>query len=133
MRGRKGKRVRSQGEGPRVAKRASGEREAEILDVLLAAHGPLTPWDVTRRLSGSPAYTTVVTVLSRMVEKGLLTRAKQGRAFAYEAVADVHGLTARRMRKELDADTDRQAVLFHFVSDLSDEDEQVLRELLGGS
>src|SRR5262245_56343218 len=104
------------------ARRSHGEREAEILDVLLAARRPLTPWDVSRRLPDSPAYTTVVTVLSRMVDKGLLTRAKQGRAFAYAPVADLHGLTARRMRKELDADTDRQAVLARFVSELSYED-----------
>ncbi|MCF3965202.1 BlaI/MecI/CopY family transcriptional regulator [Streptomyces fuscigenes] len=114
------------------ARRARGEREAEILDVLLAGREPMTPWDVTGRLSGGPAYTTVVTVLSRMVDKGLLTREKQGRAFAYAPVADLHGLTARRMRKALDADTDRQAVLAHFVSELSDEDEQLLRNLLDG-
>lgn len=115
----------------RQGRRANGELEAEILDVLLTAQDPMTPRDVARRLAGDPAYTTVVTVLSRMAAKGLLTRAKQGRAFAYEPVADTHGLTARRMRRELDADTDRQAVLSHFVSDLSDEDEQLLRDLLG--
>ena len=120
----------SDGQDPQF-KRARGEREAEILDILLAAAGPLTAWDVSRRLSDGPAYTTVVTVMSRMVDKGLLTRAKQGRAFAYAPVADLHGLTARRMRRELDADTDRQAVLSHFVSALSDEDEQLLRGLLG--
>jgi predicted transcriptional regulator len=122
--------MRSDAQDPQ-ARRASGEREAEILDVLLAADVPLTPGDVAGQLSGDPAYTTVVTVMSRMVDKGLLTREKQGRAFAYTPVADVHGLTARRMRKELDADTDRQAVLSRFVSGLSDEDEQLLRDLLG--
>jgi predicted transcriptional regulator len=122
--------MRSDAQDPQ-ARRASGEREAEILDVLLAARAPLTPWDVAGQLSGDPAYTTVVTVLSRMVDKGLLTRAKQGRAFAYAPVDDLHGLTARRMRKELDADTDRHEVLSRFVSNLSDDDEQLLRDLLG--
>jgi predicted transcriptional regulator len=112
-------------------RRASGEREAEVLAVLQGAGRALTPGEVAEQLSGDPAYTTVVTVLSRMHDKGLLTRRKRGRAFAYTPVADSHGLTARRMRQELDADTDRQAVLSRFVSDLSDEDERLLRGLLG--
>ena len=31
-----------------------------------------------------PAYTTVMTVLSRLADKGFLTRHKQGRVFVYE-------------------------------------------------
>lgn len=34
-----------------------------------------------------PAYTTVMTVMSRLAEKGVLEREKQGRAFLYRAVA----------------------------------------------
>ena len=33
--------------------------------------------------NGTPAYTTVMTVLSRLAEKGLLIRRKEGRTFEY--------------------------------------------------
>ena len=65
-----------------------------------------------------------------MFEKGLLTRTKQGRAYAYAPVTDAHGLTARRMRQVLESDPDRAAVLTRFVEDLSARDEELLRRLL---
>jgi predicted transcriptional regulator len=68
-----------------------------------------------------------------MHDKGLLSRVKQGRAFAYRPVADRHGLTARRMRQVLDADPDRHAVLARFVDDLGAGDEEILRHLLGSA
>jgi predicted transcriptional regulator len=91
----------------------------------------LTPGEVLELLDNGLAYSTVVTVLSRMFDKGLLTRVKQGRAYAYAPVTDTHGLTARRMRKMLESDSDRQAVLTRFVEDLPSSDEQLLRQLLG--
>jgi predicted transcriptional regulator len=112
-------------------RRAVGALESEVLAVLLADPVALTPGQVRRRLDGPLAYSTVVTVLSRMYGKGLLTRAKEGRAYAYTPVADSHGLTARRMRQVLESDPDREAVLTRFVDALPDDDEQLLRQLLG--
>jgi predicted transcriptional regulator len=113
------------------ARRPIGGLEAEVLDVLHAARERLTPAEVLRRLDGTLAYSTVVTVLSRMHAKGLLSRTRRGRAYAYVPVADRPGLTARRMRRELESDPDREAVLSRFVEHLSTSDEQVLRDLLG--
>ncbi|GAA2250794.1 hypothetical protein GCM10010430_37100 [Kitasatospora cystarginea] len=111
--------------------RARGELEAEVLAALHAATpGALTPGEVRERLDGRLAYTTVVTALSRMHSKGLLQRTKRGRAFAYSPVADDSGLAARQMRKLLDGRSDREAVLTHFVDELSDDDEELLRRLL---
>ena len=73
------------------------------------------------RLGGGLAYSTVVTILSRLHTKGVLTRRRTRRAYAYSPVADEPGLAARRMRQMLDRETDRAAVLEHFVSDLSSE------------
>ncbi|WP_152626240.1 BlaI/MecI/CopY family transcriptional regulator [Streptacidiphilus carbonis] len=117
--------------GATTERRPLGALEAEVLDLLLAAREPLVPGEVLRRLGGTLAYSTVVTVLSRMHDKGLLTRDKQGRAYAYAPVADSHGLTARRMRRELESAPDRAAVLSRFVESLSVGDERLLRQLLG--
>jgi predicted transcriptional regulator len=88
---------------------------------------------VRERLDDDLAYTTVVTILSRLHGKGVLERSKQGRAFSYTPVADEPGLAARRLTKLLDAEPDREAVLTRFVSSLSDEDEELLRRVLSNS
>lgn len=115
----------------RGERRPGGALEAEVLALLQSARQALTPGEVRRHLEDGLAYSTVVTVLSRMFAKGLLTRGKQGRAYAYAPVADAHGLTARRMRQVMESDADRAAVLTRFVEDLPAGDEQMLRQLLG--
>jgi predicted transcriptional regulator len=112
-------------------RRPVGALEGEVLALLQAGREPLTPGEVLEKLGGSLSYSTVVTVLSRMHDKGLLSRSKQGRAYAYTPVADGHGLTARRMRQVLESDPDREAVLSRFVENLPARDEQLLRQLLG--
>lgn len=101
-----------------------------MLAVLWAAGVPMTAAQVQERVDGRLAYTTVVTILSRLFDKGTATRQKQSRSFAYSPVEDEAGLTARRMRRVLDAGPDRNRVLARFVSDLSEQDERTLRELL---
>ena len=114
-----------------AGRRAAGELEAAVLAVLQAAGSALSPGEVRNRLGGDLAYTTVVTILSRLHAKGVLERRKAGRAFRYAPVADEPGLAARRMTRVLDAEPDREAVLARFVSGLSDADEDLLRRMLG--
>lgn len=114
-------------------RRAAGELAGKVLDILQAAEEPLSPAAVRDRLSGDLAYTTVVTILSRLHAKGVLYRERVGRAYRYTPVADEPGLAARRMASVLAAEPDREAVLARFVSGLSDEDEQALRRMIGDS
>jgi len=111
-------------------RRAAGELEAAALAVLQASSSPLTPAEVLDQLGGGLAYTTIVTILSRLHAKGVLTRLRSGRAYSYAPVADEPGLAARRMRGVLDAEADREAVLTRFVSELSPADEELLRRML---
>jgi predicted transcriptional regulator len=116
-------------------RRGAGELEAEVMAVLQAAGQPLSPGAVQRRLAGGPsgrqlAYTTVVTILSRLHAKKALDRRRDGRAFRYAPVADEAGLAARRLAAMLDKEPDRQAVLSRFVADLSESDEALLRRVL---
>jgi predicted transcriptional regulator len=112
-------------------RRASGELEAAALAVLQDAQNPLSPAEVREQIGGDLAYTTVVTILSRLHAKGVLARRKDGRAYRYAPVADEPGLAARRMARVLDGETDREAVLARFVSGLSGTDEELLRRMLG--
>ena len=116
-------------------RRAAGELEAAALAVLQAAGSALTPGQVRDRLGEQPggghlAYSTVVTILSRLYAKGVLIRSRSGRAYSYAPVADEPGLAARRMRGVLEAEPDREAVLARFVSGMSPADEQLLRRML---
>jgi predicted transcriptional regulator len=115
---------------PGSPRRAAGELAAATLAVLQAADRALTPGEVLDRLGGGLAYSTVVTILSRLHDKGVLTRLRSGRAYSYAPVADEPGLAARRMRGVLDAEADRAAVLARFVSELSPADERLLRQML---
>jgi predicted transcriptional regulator len=113
-------------------RRAAGELETAVLAVLQAAGRPLSPGEVREQLDdGALAYTTVVTILSRLHAKGVLERHKAGRAYLYAPVADEPGLAARRMARVLDGEADRETVLARFVSSLSDSDEELLRRMLG--
>ncbi|MFE9093067.1 BlaI/MecI/CopY family transcriptional regulator [Streptomyces sp. NPDC007264] len=116
------------GRGPRLP---NGAREAELLGLLQRAEAALTPGEVAERLGGELTYSTVVTILTRMHAKGLLTRTRRGRAYAYAPVADDAGLAARRMRTVLEARADREAVLARFADGLSATDADLLRQLLG--
>jgi predicted transcriptional regulator len=119
------------GPGDGGSRRAAGELENAVLGLLHAAGVPLSPGEVRERLGGDLAYTTVVTILSRLHAKGVLDRARSGRAYRYSPVADEPGLAARRMATVLAAEPDREAVLARFVSGLSPTDEQLLRRMLG--
>ena len=112
------------------ARRHAGELEAAVLEVLQRGGSALSPGEVRERIGGDLAYTTVVTILSRLQAKGLLSRYKDGRVHRYAPVADQPGLAARRMARVLDEEADREAVLARFVSSLSDRDEELLRKML---
>lgn len=114
-------------------RRGSGELAAEVLAALQRADAALTPGEVRDLIGGDLAYTTVVTILSRLHAKGVLARHKAGRAFRYAPVSDQPGLAARRMARVLDEENDRAAVLARFVSSLSESDEDLLRRMLAGS
>jgi predicted transcriptional regulator len=111
-------------------RRPSGTLEQEVLAILAGEAGPCTPAQVRRHLHKGLAYTTVMTVLTRLYEKGLVARTQSGRAYAYSYVTDGATLAARQMGQLLDGVGDRGAVLSRFVDGLSPADERLLGELL---
>lgn len=114
-------------------RRAAGALESEILGILRDAGVPLSPGEVRQRITtGQQAglsYSTVVTIVSRLYDKGLLARERAGRGFAYAPV-DEASLAASRMSQALGSGTNRHAVLSRFVSGLSGRDARLLRALL---
>lgn len=115
-------------------RRPRGGLERQVLACLSAAQRPLTPSEVLQAVGGGLAYTTVMTTLTRLFEKGALRRETVGRAYAYSLAADPgavqSAVAAQRMRRVLDAGEDRAGVLTRFVADLRPEDERLLADLL---
>ena len=75
-----------------------GPLESEVMELLWASGGPVMVRDVLGRLNEQRpeplAYTTVMTVLSRLTMKGFALRRQQGRAYAYEPAAADAAATA---------------------------------------
>ncbi|MGW1024449.1 BlaI/MecI/CopY family transcriptional regulator [Streptomyces sp. NPDC002577] len=115
----------------RPRRRGQGELEALVLSALRDADVPASAGWVQERLGGGLAYTTVITILTRLHAKGAVTRERVGRSFVWTPASDQAGLAARKMRKVLDAESDREAVLASFFTSLEPDDERLLRELLG--
>jgi predicted transcriptional regulator len=124
-------------DGGAGVRRANGALESAVLTVLWEAGEPLSAAEVREGLTdqgrdgtGELAYTTVVTILTRLYEKNTLSRERDGRAFRYAPTTDEAGLAAQRLARMLNRSPDRNAVLSRFIEDLSDRDERLLRDLL---
>lgn len=112
-----------------VAGQRIGALESEVLRALWAAGEPLTVRQVLPRLPGRRrAYTTVLTVLTRLHEKGLVERVPAGKAHRYRPSGTPAEIEARRIQEVLAASEDPEAVLAHFVEGLA-RDPELLRTL----
>lgn len=96
-----------------------GPLGAEVMEVLWAAGSAMTVREVldalNRDRSAPLAYTTVMTVLTRLADKGALRRTQRGRSYAYEPVAaDTAGIAVRSVLEEFG-----DAAVAHFVEQVS--------------
>jgi predicted transcriptional regulator len=111
-------------------RRAFGQLEGDVLAALWAADRPLTTPEVHEVVGQDLAYTTVATVLTRLADKGVITRRKAGRALEYAPASDEVDVASSGFRSILTRSHDRRALLQGFVESLSTDDEAILRELL---
>jgi BlaI family transcriptional regulator, penicillinase repressor len=84
---------------------ALGPLEAEVMAVLWRADEPLSVREVAERVNAARraplAYTTVMTVLSRLAGKDIVVREQQGRVYYYtSAVADSAEIAVRDVLAE---------------------------------
>lgn len=112
------------------ARRAPGELEADVLAALWRADEPLSPGQVREELGSDLAYTTVMTILTRLHDKGSVTRRRVGRAFVYTPAFAQAELAAAQMRDLLNSGDDRAEVLARFVGSLTTDEERTLAALL---
>jgi predicted transcriptional regulator len=94
-----------------------GPLEAEVMKILWKSGGPMTVRALLERINKGRdpelAYTTVMTVMSRLVEKRVLARKREGRGYAYQAVvSDQAELAVRNVMREFG-----DSALAHFVDE----------------
>ena len=88
-----------------------GEAELQVLKALWDA-GPATVREVMNRLHASGrrvAYTTVLTFLTRLEQKGYVRSNKSDLAYVYKAVASRTQVTRSRLKAVMDALFDGEA------------------------
>lgn len=116
-----------------AARRRSGELEADVLAALWASPEPMVPADVQAAVGGDLAYTTVMTILVRLHDKGVIEREKVGRAYAYRPVVEETTVVADQVRRLLERGNDRTAVLQGLIDGLDTDDARALRDMLAAA
>jgi predicted transcriptional regulator len=114
--------------------RQQGELEALILDALWNSSGePLTSQQILELVSpdGSLALTTIVTVLSRLVDKELVTRKPgAGRSLLFSAAQSREQHTADLMLKLVSGADNPSLAFSHFADGLTPAQLEALRNSL---
>ncbi len=112
----------------RSSRNEFGPLEGEVMEAIWRADGPVSVRlivDQLNELRSAPlAYTTVMTVMSRLAEKDVLSRNKVGREYIYEATAeDAAGLAVKGVLRD-----HGDVAVAHFV-DQARSDPEMLRRL----
>lgn len=103
------------------------------MQALWAADEPLSGREVAAALARPDlAYTTVLTVLTRLERKGLVRRDSTAKAHTYLAVASREDHVTELMQQALGQAGDRAAALQHFARTMTPEEAAALRNALDG-
>ena len=110
-----------------------GDLERAAMEVLWGSPASVTARQLADVLADRGlAYTTWLTVLTRLEGKGLVRRERAGRAHTYAAVASREDHIAVLMQQALGQADDRAAALQHFARTVSPAEAAALREALDG-
>jgi predicted transcriptional regulator len=119
---------------PKTGERSTrlGDLEAAIMNVIWQL-GEATVEEVRAALQPErqPAYTTVMTVMSRLAAKGVLAREKLGRAYVYRAAAEqseVAGSMLSSLVQRLYSGSPARAIA-HLIETEQEVDEEELERL----
>lgn len=112
--------------------RSQGQLEGQVLDALWDLDAEATSQQLLETLGEDIALTSLLTVLSRLVEKELVTRRSgEGRALLFKATVSREQHAADQLLKIIGA-TDNPALAFaHFAKGLDTKALKALRDSLG--
>jgi predicted transcriptional regulator len=108
-----------------------GELERAVMEVLWAAEEPVSVRGVHEALADRDlAYTTVMTVLTRLAGKSVVRRERAGRAWLYAPAASRDEYVAELMLEALELTGDRGSALVRFAESVSTDEADALRQAL---
>jgi predicted transcriptional regulator len=110
-----------------------GDLETDVMEAIWA-RGRATVHDVHERLASANrdvAYTTVMTVMSRLADKGLLEKRKDGAAYVYMPAASKEEFTRRTVGTVLSEllDDFTAPAMSQFVEFMGEQDEAAIEAL----
>ncbi|MEU1624347.1 BlaI/MecI/CopY family transcriptional regulator [Streptomyces sp. NPDC020096] len=110
--------------------RRLGDLEDAVMTRVWHWNRPVTVREVLEDLQQerSIAYTTVMTVMDNLHQKGMLRREHEGRAYRYEAVSTRDAYSAALMHEGWAASENPAAALVQFFSMMSPEQREALRD-----
>ena len=109
-----------------------GELERTVMELLWVADEPLSAYDLQDLLAERKlAATTILTVLSRLEAKHFVGRERASRPHRYAAIGSREDHMATLMHEVLGGASNRTAVLERFVGQVSPDEAETLRRLLG--
>lgn len=115
-----------------MSKRKQGELESSVLSALWDRPQGLSSQQILSLIGDETlALTTVLTVLSRLVEKGMVKKESMGRNLLFIATSTREQHTAELLLGVMDDAANPAMVFSHFTSKLSPDQIWQLRKALG--
>lgn len=109
-----------------------GPLETKVMEIIWQ-NGQMSVRDVAEAMKseGEPAYTTVMTIMNRLVEKGFLERVTSGRAYLYTAKVSREAYSELRARLQARGLIEQfgEVAVAQFAAELKDVDPERARRL----
>lgn len=106
----------------RVSGKVLGELESQVMEIIWGQKGAASVKDVADilRKRRKIAYTTVMTIMARLVNKGVLTRRLSGSSYLYKPKVTKEEFTAKAVHGIFSSavSTLGEEVLTHFVKEI---------------
>lgn len=110
-----------------------GSLESDVMEVVWLKNTEVSVRDILETLVGTReiAYTTVMTIMGRLAEKGLLTRRKEGNAFLFSPVITREDFTAQLVDNVVDdlLSDFSEAAMASFINRVGKKDLEAIEKL----
>lgn len=106
-----------------------GELEQRIMNLIWESDHPLRPIDVCEKLSNQYAYSTIVTILTRLYNKEILHRQKCGKVYHYWAQKSREEFANSKLKNLFKGILDNygQLAISQFVDSIEDNPEDLVK------
>ncbi|PCI24245.1 CopY family transcriptional regulator [Candidatus Peregrinibacteria bacterium] len=111
-------------------KKLLGTLEEKIMNILWKSTVALKPREVLEKLEKSSAYTTIMTVMSRLYQKEYLEREKKGNSFYYTAKKSQKDFLSKNVKEVFRnlVETHGNLIISEFVESIKDQ-KDAMKEL----